>query len=330
MDFRTVVQIPDSQIHITHDTRMVLFGSCFSESIGQKLLSSKFSVDVNPFGVLYNPFSISSALYRVLSGRLFTKDDLVFNNGIYHSRMHHGKFSSTDVEDCLQKISHRFSIVTGSLRYTDLLLVTFGTAYVYKWRNDGSIAGNCHKFPASQFERVRLTIDEIVSEWTELINRLRNVSPNLRLLFTVSPIRHWKDGAHDNQLGKSILFLAIDQLTRLFPEIAFYFPAYEILMDELRDYRYYSEDMIHPSSVAINYIWQRFGETFFDAKTVEIISEWNAIQKALCHRPLYPDTAAYASFQQDTLGKLTRFAKKYPNLSCDDELRLLTDRRDSL
>lgn len=319
MNFRTVVEIPVSDIRIDHSTRMMLFGSCFSENIGRKLLQSKFQVDLNPFGILYNPFSVSAAIRRLLSGDSFSEDDLLRNNGIYHSFMHHGRFSDPDKNSCLRNISERFERAAANIKEADLFLITFGSAYAYKWKESGEIAGNCHKLPARLFHRFRLSVDEITEEWGKLITTLRDIRPDIKLLFTVSPIRHWKEGVHENQVSKSILHLVIDNLLQLFPENVRYFPAYEVVIDELRDYRFYDEDMMHPSAFAIDYIWQLFGDTFFPAETKKINEEWEQIRKAMEHRPLYPGTGAHDAFIKDTLRKLESFSQRYPEISCDEE-----------
>lgn len=319
MNFRTIIDIPVSDIRIDHSTRMMLFGSCFSENIGRKLLQYKFQVDVNPFGILYNPFSVFAAMQRLLSAIPFSETDLVFNNGIYHSLMHHGQFSAPDKTTCLRNISERFESAAANIKQTDLFLITFGSAYTYRWRDSGEIAGNCHKFPARLFRRVRLSVEEVTEEWKKLISVFTSIRPGIKLLFTVSPVRHWKEGAHENQISKSVLHLAIDNLQQLFPENVCYFPAYEVMIDELRDYRFYDEDMMHPSSFAVDYIWQLFSNTFFSAETRNINEEWEHIRKAIEHRPLYPGTDAHTAFVKNTLRKLETFSRRYPEISCDEE-----------
>jgi GSCFA family. len=324
MDFRTRILIPKSDISIDHSTKAMLFGSCFSENIGQKLLRYKFQVEVNPFGILYNPLSVSTSIIRLLSAKSFSEAELVFNNGMYHSFMHHGVFSAVDKHACLQNISERFERAAAFIRKTDLYLLTFGTAYAYKLKESGRIVGNCHKFPADKFHRFRLSVEEIVEEWGGVIGVLATINPQAKLLFTVSPIRHWKDGAHENQISKSILHLAVDALQNRFPDIVYYFPAYEVMIDELRDYRFYDEDMMHPSSSAVEYIWSRFSETFFTDETHHVNEEWVPIRKALDHRPLHPETDAYRTFLEQTAQKMDAFAHKHPDISCEEERLLLS------
>ena len=324
MDFRTRIEIPKQDISMNHATRMMLFGSCFAEHIGRKLLQHKFKTGVNPFGVLYNPFSVARSIKRLLSGTSFTEEDLLFHQGMYHSLMHHGQFSSTDKQACLNHISDRFEKAAEMIRSAELFLITFGSAYAYSWGETGEIAGNCHKIPADRFHRFRLTVEEIAEEWGGVITLCRSLQPEAKFIFTVSPIRHWKDGAHENQLSKSILHLAIDILQNRYRESVGYFPAYEVMMDESRDYRFYDEDMIHPSSLAVDYIWQRFSATYFSDETRQVNEEWSQIRRALDHRPLNPETEAYRTFVRQTVRRLEAFAMTHPEISCEQERALLS------
>ncbi|HHU96887.1 MAG: GSCFA domain-containing protein [Bacteroidota bacterium] len=323
MEFRTRVDIPVSDVPINHSTGIMLFGSCFSSYIGSQLQQYKFTVDVNPFGILFNPLSISNAIQRLLYGKGVGEADLVQRQGIYHSFMHHGEFSSPDRQACLDAISTRFTRASEALLKADLMLVTFGTAYLYRRKETGEVVSNCHKFPEGDFQRARLSVDEIVEEWGALIEGLTARRPTMKWVFTVSPVRHWKDGAHENQVSKSILHLAIDELQKRFEGVVRYFPAYEIVLDELRDYRFYNEDMIHPSPVAVEYVWQRFSDTFFNLRTRTINREWESIRRSLDHRPLFSDSESHQTFLEQTALKLREFEQKYPFISCEEEARML-------
>ncbi len=324
MEFRTRIDLKAGGVTIGHDTQMMMLGSCFSEEIGRKLAEHKFRVEVNPFGILYNPFSVSRALDRMITGEPFGEQALFLHNGMWHSPMHHGAFSFPRKEDALRVINERYEKGVTLLQQTELLLVTFGTAWVYRLKENNEIVANCHKLPSHQFIRSRLTVEEITREWGSLVKRLLRHNPRMKLLFTVSPVRHLRDGAHENQLSKAVLLLAIDRLQGLFPEQIEYFPAYELVMDELRDYRFYGDDMLHPSSMAVNYIWECFSRSCFDEKTKEVIREWSAIRSALAHRPLHPDSEAYSHFRLQTVEKLESFARRHPTIPCDDEIRKLT------
>jgi hypothetical protein len=256
----------------------------------------------------------------MISGDTFSEHDLFYYNGMYHSPMHHGAFSSPRLEESLQLINRRFEKAVALLPLTDLLMVTFGTAWTYRRKDDNQIVANCHKLPANQFERTRLSIGEIIQEWVVLIQRLFQLNPQMKVLFTVSPVRHLKDGAHENQLSKAILMLAIEQLQALFPGKLYYFPAYELMLDELRDYRFYGDDMLHPSSLAVNYIWEHFSRFCFSQETVAVNREWSVIRQALEHRPLHPGSDVFSRFHQQTREKLESFARRYPSISCEEEI----------
>ena len=324
MNLQTPVILAKASFEITHRSKMMLFGSCFSENIGSKLTENKFSVNVNPYGVLYNPDSIYNAINRLLDKQKFTQKDFIHHNQSYHSFMHHGSFSNSKLDDALRKVNKEFDMAALQLDEADFLLITFGTAYIFRWNDTGEIVGNCHKIPASQFTRERLTVDQITTTWSYLITRLLASNPNLKILFTVSPIRHFKDGAHNNQLSKSILHLSIDNLLEQYPANAFYFPAFEIMMDQLRDYRFYTDDMLHPSQLAQDYIWKRFGEVYFSEETHSINAQWQKIQQALSHRPYNTDSEAYQNFLYRTIEAIEAFEKKHKFISCLHEKQHLT------
>lgn len=324
MNLQTPVIVPKANFDITHRSTILLFGSCFSENIGLKLTENKFSVNVNPFGVLYNPFSISKAINRLLDKEVFSEESFVYHNDSYHSFMHHGSFSNSSLEDALEYVNKEFALASTQLEAANFLLITFGTSYVFRLKDTDEIVGNCHKIPANKFKRVRLTIEEITKEWCNLIERLLDLNPNLKIIFTVSPIRHFKDGAHDNQLSKSILQLSVDHLMEHFPANTFYFPAYEIMMDELRDYRFYTDDMLHPSPLAQNYIWERFGRCYFSDVTHTIMLEWQRIHQSLSHKPINTNSEAYHKFIRRTINNIETFQDKYPFISCHNEKEFLS------
>ncbi len=324
MDFTTAVDIPKSELKINHSDTILMFGSCFIENIGTKLIDSKFNVAVNPFGVLYNPQSINSAIRLLIENKKLAESDLFRHNGMWHSFIHHSIFSNANKETCLKNINFSITQSAERLRKSDILFVTFGTAYIYSFKETGETVGNCHKLPADKFERRRLGVEEIVESWIFLIKQLRTINPKLRIIFTVSPIRHLKDGAHQNQLSKATLLLAIEKIMKETEAIE-YFPAYEIVVDELRDYRFYAEDMTHPSFVAIKYIWERFSNTYFDSKTQQIIREWAKLASAIGHRSLSGKSDEYKYFLQQTLLKVNLFQEKYPYICCKREINSLNE-----
>lgn len=322
MRFRTKIDISLSELQINHHAKIMLLGSCFAENIGQHLLCNKFEVNVNPFGILYNPASIVVALKRMITTTPISESELWEDNGLFGSFLHHGSFSRVTKEEALSVMNKSLKKAAEDLKNIDTLIITCGTAYIYKLKESDTVVANCHKFPASMFRRERMPVESIIQIWSDLITQLKKINPKLNILFTVSPIRHWKDGAHDNQLSKASLLLAVDALQSQFDNL-YYFPSYEIVMDELRDYRFYAEDMIHPNEVCTNYIWERFTETFFDCETSEIIKQWKKFYQTLNHRPFNTQTEEYKQFLRQTLLKLEMFQKKYLYLNCEKEISTL-------
>lgn len=275
MKWRTEIDIPRSPWQLTLADRILMIGSCFTDSIGQKMQACGLRATYNPTGVLYNPMSIVQSL----NGDM--RVEIVEHDGLFHSMSHHGSFSGTDSEQVLRNCLQSLAGLHGDFAQADVVFVTFGTAYVY-YRN-GQVVANCHKLPEREFTRERLTVEQIVAAWRPLIRSHQDK----RWVFTVSPIRHQRDGMHLNQLSKAVLLMAIEQLQREFPEQVTYFPAYEIVLDELRDYRFYADDLVHPSPAAVDYIWQRLCETFVSPDTLAAMQanhkQWLRTQ----HRPLH-------------------------------------------
>lgn len=322
MNFYTPVSLPSGLPQLSHADRLMSLGSCFATGMGERLADAKFRCDVNPFGVLYNPSSISAALRRVVSGKRYEQKDLFFFGECWHSPMHHGDFSSPDAEETLRRINERISRAHKEIFRLNRLLLTFGTAWVYRQKDTGRIVANCHKQPEQCFDRRRLSVEEIVADYTMLLTRLLARNPEMRVLFTVSPIRHVRDGMHANQLSKATLLLAIDRLQQTFPDHVFYFPAYELVLDELRDYRFYAQDMVHPSEVAVDYVWKRFTQACFSPETLRIIEESETIRKALAHKPFHPESEAYKRFLGQIVLKIDRLNGKYPYLDFQKEREL--------
>lgn len=311
--YRTIINPEPSPNKIGYKSPVLLLGSCFTENIGNKMTDLKFPVIVNPFGVMYNPVSVQKGLEILIDQKKFTANDLHFYNEQWLSFYHDTEFSHPDQSVSLNKINTEIETASKLLRNANNIIITFGTVWIYKYLKTGNIVSNCHKIPAKEFERVKLSIAEIFVEWANLINRIKELNPALKIIFTVSPVRHWKDGAVENQLSKSTLLIAIHQLKDQFDNVE-YFPAYEIMMDDLRDYRFYADDMLHPSKVAIDYIWEHFCETYFTKETKEIIKEVEKINSAKNHRPLNPETTAHKKFIESQLIELDQIEKKFPFL----------------
>ncbi len=319
MKLQTPVEISSIPDLISHRDKLLLIGSCFAGNIGKLLAEGKFDCDLNPMGILYNPLSIAQAVQQLRSGKEYVAEDLFHYRESWHSFMHHSSFSDEDPQKVLDKINGRIRQGNRSLREASWMIVTLGSAWVYEHLLTGEVVGNCHKLPEKEFHRRRLTVGEITERFSSLIGDLQLLNPDMRFLFTVSPIRHVRDGLAENQLSKSTLLLAVDELRYTFPEKVFYFPAYEIMMDELRDYRYYADDMIHPSSLAVRYIWERFVESAVSPDARKVMKSCEEIRQALEHRPFRPGSDEYKKFLRKILLRIDQLNEEYPNLDFQKE-----------
>jgi len=318
MDFRTKVDIKPSENKISHNKKVLLIGSCFTENISNRLKHLRFDILQNPFGIVYNPFSIATQLTHLLDNKQFTLNEIEQKGEIFFSFEHHSDFSSLSSHECLTKINDAIIHAASYLPASDFLLITFGSAWVYSFKRSGKIIANCHKLPDYEFDRKMLTIDEIVEQYSGLIRRLVTKNHHLKIIITVSPVRHWRDGAMGNQLSKSTLLLAVAELCKLYKQVE-YFPSYEIMMDELRDYRFYADDMLHPSKVAIDYIWERFAETYFTDETVSLAAQINKINKAMQHKPFNADSAEHRKFVANVRHQIDEIKKTYPKINFDEK-----------
>ena len=294
MKLYTSVDIVPAVRQIGYGDKILLLGSCFADNIGAKFSEHYFQATINPLGTLYNPASIAAAITNVGNSQL------VEHNGLWHSMMHHGAFSGKDKEKVLTRCEQSRALLQRALMEASTVVVTFGTAWVYEM--EGQVVANCHKLPANRFTRRCLTVNEIVEMWQQIVASM----PDKHWIFTVSPIRHVKDGLHANQISKAILLQAVDQLGQS------YFPSYEIMMDELRDYRFYAEDMVHPSAVAVEYIWQRFVDTYMNKDTQTEMRVLNQLWRDNQHRMLHPDTDEARTFVQRLAERKAQLQQRYP------------------
>jgi hypothetical protein len=315
--FRTTFPITPSEKKISYQSSIMFLGSCFSEYIGAVCSDYKFCIDNNPFGIVYNPLSVKSGLLRLITNYPYTTSDLFNHQGIWGSFDHHSRFSGVDANETLSQMNSRLNTSSEFLRKTNFLFLTFGTSYVYYLKSNNQLVSNCHKFPASDFTRGRITVEQIVSEYNTLLQQLFEINPNIEIVFTLSPVRHWKDGAHDNQLSKAILLLAIDKLCTTFKQ-TFYFPSYELIMDDLRDYRFYEEDMLHPNKIAIDYIWGYFRDCFIDRNVYPVMKEVEKIVQAARHRPFNSKSETHQTFVRQQLDKINLLRQQY-GIGFDEE-----------
>lgn len=318
--FRTKVEIAASDNKIEYSDHIFFIGSCFAENIGSRFKERMFNTLVNPLGVAYNPTSVANTLDDIVNNRKIVDHEALFHNNMWHSFRLHGSFSSSSKSELIEKANTAIDEAHQHLKKTKTLVVTFGTAWVYSLKENGLVVANCHKYPSSSFQRNLLTVEQIVSQWLATINRVKAINPAIRIVFTISPIRHWKDGAHGNNISKATLLLAVDQLIQKVRALE-YFPAYEIMMDELRDYRYYADDMLHPSVLAQSYIFDRFTHAYLSRKALEFGHESARLAAALNHRPLQGITDEYLAFLKKTIEKTEQFQHQYPLINANKILK---------
>ena len=328
MELKTPVDIPEYGFEITHKDKAFFIGSCFTEHIGKKLKSHGFSAVVNPFGTVYNPVSVANSLDLIIDNKKFTEKDLSYHNGLWFSFFHNTNFSNIDKGKCLKKINHAMHDAHDFLKKTDCLFITLGTAYVYEKREEKYVVSNCHKLPPQHFNRYLLDVADICRRFNDLTKRLKKINPGIRIIITVSPIRHLKDGAQGNQVSKSTLLLASHRINGQ-EENTYYFPAYEIVMDELRDYRFYAPDMIHLNTVAVEYIWEKFMRIFLSLQTQQVVGEIEKLNKVKTHKPAHSQSEAYKHFIAEGLKKAIALKEKYPAVDVDGYIKFFREQLES-
>jgi len=311
MNFTTKVPVIKSSNPIDYDSKILSLGSCFAENMGQKFNYFKFQNEINPFGIIFNPVSIETIISRVVHQQKFTEDDIFYHNDLWHCFEVHSELSHPDKETFLTNLNRIIQQSNNLIIQSTHFIITYGTSWVYRNKSSKKIVANCHKVPQSQFDKEILSVAIIEQSIQNTIDLIKKVNPNCTFIFTISPVRHLKDGFVENQRSKAHLITAIhnSQFT-----IHHYFPSYEIMMDELRDYRFYAEDMLHPSQLAIDYIWSRFFENYISEDCFTIMEEVNSIQKALSHRPFNPESASHQKFIQTVQVKIKRLQVDFPQI----------------
>lgn len=324
MDLRTTFEIPYSDRKITYNDPVMFIGSCFATSIGKQFEMGHLPVMINPSGTIYNPVSVCNTLNTITGGNNYGIADLYSYEGAWISFNHYTDFSSPDPELLLDKINKKSAEAMNFISSARFLFITFGTARVYRWNETGRIVSNCHKIPASKFTRELLKVEDITSLWEAQLDKLHSLFPELKVVFTISPVRHWKDGAHGNQVSKSVLFITVEELLK-HPSAPGYFPAYELLMDDLRDYRFYDDDMLHPSSVAVDYIWNAFTQCYFDNRTMELWQEVFKITRAVSHRIRKGSGDQVRIFAETMLGRIESLTSRIPGLNLEKEKKYFSN-----
>jgi|SRR5690554_160843 len=305
--FRTQVPVNKYEFSLDYNSEVFSIGSCFAENISRKLTYFKLKNHVNPFGILFHPLAIQKILEKTLQQIPFTEDDVFFHNELWHCFDVHSEFSSADKNQLLEQLNRELSETKKALENSTHIIITLGTSWVYQYNLTGEIVANCHKVSQKEFTKKLLSSERI----TESLERIISLFSDKKIIFTISPVRHIKDGFFENNVSKSTLFVALQQVLS---ENVNYFPSYEIVMDELRDYRFFSEDMLHPNQIAIDYIWERFAENYFCENALKTFKEIDAIQKALNHKPFNPNTQAHKKFVESTQKRIEKLGVIWKNV----------------
>lgn len=312
MQFRTAIPISENQFSIDYHSEILSLGSCFAVNIAAKLEYYKFQNSCNPFGIIFNPVSIEKLIERAVHKRFFAEKDIFFHNDLWHCFEVHSELSNPDKAIFLNLLNELVVATHQQIIQSTHFLITYGTAWVYRNKESNQIVANCHKVPQKQFTKELLTIGRIQKAIQNTIELIQSVNPKAKFMLTVSPVRHIKDGFVENQLSKAHLISAIHSVGNLQLITYNYFPGYEIMMDELRDYRFYAEDMLHPNQVAIDYIWQRFKETSVSKSALIVLEKIGNIQSGLNHRPFNPDSESHQNFLAKMHKKIADVCSQYP------------------
>jgi hypothetical protein len=313
MEFRTQIPIPKSYNPIDYNSKIVSLGSCFAENMAEILDYFKFQNTCNPFGIIFNPVSIEKIIHKAINQELFTEKDIFFHNERWHSFDVHSDLSNSGKEELIANLNAILELMHQRISESSHIIITYGTSWIYRNLESNNIVANCHKVPQKQFLKEILSVETIENSIKNTIDLIQKVNPKASVIFTVSPVRHLKDGFVENQVSKANLIVAIyrEMQTEHCKRNTEYFPSYEIMMDELRDYRFYAEDMLHPNSVAIDYIWERFCETTISAESYLIMKEVETVQKGLQHRPFNPSSESHLKFEERLGEKITKLVSQY-------------------
>lgn len=322
MKFRSEVQIQPVKNKIDYTDNLIFLGSCFSGNIGNKFSERLFNTQVNPFGVIFNPISIFKLIERSIAKDYFVESDWIFRNEKWLNLDLHGELSFSNLEEALTYSNNLIDEIHNFLKSANYLFITFGTAWVYSFKESNQLVANCHKIPQKEFEKSMLSVSEIVEFGKKTINKLYSLNSKLKIIFTVSPVRHWADGAHNNNLSKSTLHLSVNEFLKL--KSTEYFPSYELVIDELRDYRFYNRDLVHPNELATDFVWEKLLENWIGSDTQKEILEIEKVISSANHRPFNVESEAHQKFVNKTLNKLHQIKKQHTNLNFNNLESLLS------
>lgn len=324
MQFRSEFTPKPFPVKIKITDKLLLVGSCFTEQIGKKLAAHKFKIIENPNGILFNPVSIAKAIKSYAEETVFAENDLFYYNELWASKAHHTRFSHPEKLQALQNIKKEHQRAADFIKTTDWILITLGSAFVYEWKDIkpeksyDNVAANCHKIPTDKFNRRLLNPTEIVTVLEDMQHSVRSINPNAKFIFTVSPVRHLREGFIENNRSKAALIHAVHELTN--NTDSFYFSAYELIIDDLRDYRFFAEDLVHPNYAATNYVWEKFVPAVIDESSQQLMKEINEINAAVNHKPFNPSSSSHKKFMQINYEKVAMLSHKYPHLDLLNEL----------
>ena len=313
MNFTTKIPISIAENLIHYDSKIVLLGSCFAENIGEKFAYFKFQHTINPFGIIFNPISIEKLIERAINKKEFTEKDVFFHNELWHCYEVHSELSESDKEAFLIKLNHLLHHFRIQIEEASHIIITYGTSWIYKLKSSNKIVANCLKVAQNQFDKEILSVESIEKSIQKTCDLIQKVNPKCNVIFTISPVRHIKDGFLENQQSKAHLISAIHSPNFQLPTSS-YFPSYEIMMDELRDYRFYANDMLHPNQTAINYIWERFSEAYFSKNTQTTMNEIESIQKSISHKPFHSDSESHRQFLVKLQIKIASVQKQFSTI----------------
>ncbi|MCK8481346.1 GSCFA domain-containing protein [Psychroserpens algicola] len=314
MNLQTKIPLQPQQFNrIDYNSKVMLIGSCFSEYIGERFEYFKFQKLQNPFGILFHPLAIETVVTNAINKKTYTDSDVFFHNEQWHCYEAHSKLSRTSKDQLLDELNTRCIETYQFLNSATHVILTLGTAWAYRFIETDSFVANCHKVPQKRFLKELLSVDQISESLNATMSLIKSVNPEVSFIFTISPVRHIKDGFVENTLSKSHLIAAVHQIIEP-RHHQYYFPSYEIMMDELRDYRFYKDDMLHPNNIAINYIWKYFQDVWISEDTHATMNDVDAIQKGMAHRPFNPESDAYTAFLQQLKSKETLVKSRFPHI----------------
>jgi hypothetical protein len=326
MEFRTTVKTGENRSWLHHSDNVVLLGSCFSESIGSRMQGAFIHATINPFGTLYNPMSIARGVDRLIANEPIAGKDLFMQGGVWNSYDFHSRHSLPDKQVTIDHMSKCIEEGHKALKEAQLLTVTLGTSLIYRLKATGEVVANCHKVPQHEFDRKMASVNDMAQVLDAMLAKLHEFNPELHIIMTVSPIRHIADGLDTNSLSKAALRIAIHEAISQHRDYCDYFPAYEIMLDDLRDYRFYGSDMVHPSDVAVEYIWQVFQGAYLDDRSALAVARCERVHKRIQHRPMSANRETVQRFNNDTASVVRNLIKEYPYLSENHELQKVLDK----